>query len=109
MNDKRERIADQRVILDEKEYKDKHFDGCELVITGKGPIRMLNCSFGSNHLGFDGPAARAIDSLTGMYAGADVQADSSKPSSIRSKAATAALRSGRSSLELAYFRARRRR
>ena len=26
MNDKRERIADQRVILDEKEYKDKHFD-----------------------------------------------------------------------------------
>ena len=68
MNDGRERIADQRVILDDKEYKDKHFEGCELVITGKGPLRLLNCSFGSNHLGFDGPAARAIDALTGMYA-----------------------------------------
>lgn len=68
MSDKQERIQYQRVILDDKEYKDKHFDECELVITGKGPIRLINCSFGSNHLGFDGPAARAIDALTGMYA-----------------------------------------
>ena len=68
MKDERERIQDQRVILDEKEYKDKHFDGCELVITGRGQIRLLNCTFGSNHLGFDGPAAQAIDALTGMYA-----------------------------------------
>jgi hypothetical protein len=67
MNDKRERIQYQRVILDEKEHKDKHFDECELVITGKGPIRLINCSFGSNHLGFDGSAARVIDALTGMY------------------------------------------
>lgn len=66
--DKRENIQYQRVNLDDKEYKDTHFEGCELVITGKGPIRLINCSFGSNHLGFDGPAARAIDSLTGMYA-----------------------------------------
>lgn len=68
MSDNRERIQYQRVVLDDKEYKDKHFDECELVITGKGPIRLINCSFGSNHLGFDGPAARVIDSLTGMYA-----------------------------------------
>ena len=65
---KRETVQHQRVILDEKEYKDTHFEDCELVITGRGPIRLLNCSFGSNHLGFDGPAARAIDALTGMYA-----------------------------------------
>jgi hypothetical protein len=68
MNNNRERVQYQRVVLDKKEYKDKHFDECELVITGKGPIRLINCSFGSNHLGFDGPAARAIDALTGMYA-----------------------------------------
>jgi hypothetical protein len=68
MNNKREAIRSQRVILDEKEYKDKHFEDCELVITGRGPLRLVNCSFGANHLGFDGPAARAIDSLTGMYA-----------------------------------------
>lgn len=68
MSDKRERIQNQRVVLDEKEYKDKHFEGCELVITGRGQIRLINCTFGSNHLGFDGPAAQAIDALTGMYA-----------------------------------------
>ncbi len=68
MKDKRETIQYQRIVLDEKEYKDKHFEECELVITGRGPIRLVNCSFGSNHLGFDGPAARVIDSLTGMYA-----------------------------------------
>jgi hypothetical protein len=68
MAQKREDIRDQRVILDAQEYKDKHFDGCELVITGKDQIRLINCTFGSNHLGFDGPAARAIDALTGMYA-----------------------------------------
>jgi hypothetical protein len=68
MSDQRERIQYQRVILDEKEYRDKHFDQCELIITGRGQIRLINCTFGSNHLGFDGPAAQAIDALTGMYA-----------------------------------------
>lgn len=68
MKNDRETVQYQRVILDEKEYKDTHFNECELVITGRGPLRLFNCSFGSNHLGFDGPAARAIDSLTGMYA-----------------------------------------
>jgi hypothetical protein len=68
MKTERERIQYQRVVLDEREYQDKHFDQCELVITGKGPIRLINCTFGDNHLGFDGPAARAIDALTGMYA-----------------------------------------
>jgi len=68
MKEKRETIQYQRVVLDEKEYKDTHFDECELVLTGRGPIRLVNCTFGSNHLGFDGPAARVIDSLTGMYA-----------------------------------------
>ena len=68
MATKRETVRDQRVILDEKEYTDMHFEGCELVITGRGPLRLINCSFGQNHLGFDGPAARAMDALTGMYA-----------------------------------------
>jgi hypothetical protein len=68
MKHQRETLQSQRIILDEKEYKDKHFEDCELIITGRGPLRLVNCSFGSNHLGFDGPAARAIDALTGMYA-----------------------------------------
>ena len=68
MSNARERIQYQRVVLDEREYKDKHFEECELVIMGKGQIRLINCTFGQNHLGFDGPAARAIDALTGMYA-----------------------------------------
>jgi len=68
MAKERERIQYQRVVLDEKEYKDKHFEGCELIITGRGQIRLLDCTFGSNHLGFDGPAAQTIDALTGMYA-----------------------------------------
>ena len=68
MKKKRETVRDQRVVLDAKEYKDIHFDGCELVITGRDQIRLIDCTFGQNHLGFDGPAARAIDALTGMYA-----------------------------------------
>ncbi|MBV9438751.1 MAG: hypothetical protein JOZ24_02030 [Candidatus Eremiobacteraeota bacterium] len=68
MKNNRETVQYQRIILDEKEYKDTHFNECELVITGRGPLRLLNCSFGSNHLGFDGPAARAIDTITAMYA-----------------------------------------
>jgi hypothetical protein len=44
MKDKRETLQNQRVILDEKEYKDKHVEECELVITGRGPIRLVNCN-----------------------------------------------------------------
>ena len=68
MKDERETLRSQRIVIDEKEYRDKHFEECELIITGRGPIRLINCTFGSNHLGFDGPASRTIDALTGMYA-----------------------------------------
>lgn len=67
MSEERKTVKNERVILDTKEYKDMHFDGCELIITGAGPVRLINCSFGENELALDGAAARTIDTLTGMY------------------------------------------
>lgn len=68
MSEERKTVKNERVVLDAAEYKDTHFDACELIITGRGPVRLINCSFGENEVGLDGPAARTIDTLTGMYA-----------------------------------------
>ena len=67
MSEERKTVKNERVVLDAAEYKDLHFDGCELIITGAGPVRLINCSFGENELGLDGAAARTIDTMTGMY------------------------------------------
>jgi hypothetical protein len=67
VSQERKTVKNERVVLDAAEYKDTHFDGCELVITGAKPVRLINCTFGENELGFDGAAARTIDTLRGMY------------------------------------------
>ncbi|MBV8600420.1 MAG: hypothetical protein JO359_02525 [Candidatus Eremiobacteraeota bacterium] len=68
MSQERKTVGSKRIALDGAEYKDVHFEGCELLVTGAGPTRLINCTFGENELGFDGAAARTIDTLTGMYA-----------------------------------------
>jgi hypothetical protein len=67
MSEERKTVKNQRIVLDAAEYKDTHFDGCELVISGKGPVRLINCTFGENEIGLDGAAARTIDTIMGMY------------------------------------------
>jgi hypothetical protein len=59
----------ERVEMDLHEFNACRFENCELVITGRGPIRLTDCFVDTEcHFSFSGYAGRTLESLTGLYA-----------------------------------------
>ena len=59
-------FKDQRVSIDEAEYKDCRFTNCVLVYSG-GTLILRNCTFIDCHLFLDGPAGQTIGFLATFY------------------------------------------
>lgn len=58
-----------QLVLEGEEFIRCKFDKCVLTYSG-GPLPMLNgCSFNESNFVLDGPAAKTINFLIGMYHG----------------------------------------
>lgn len=61
------RFEHQEVVLDFHEFKGCTFTGCNLVYFGHGPVTLDTCTFDSCQWNFSGPAANALQFMTGLY------------------------------------------
>lgn len=67
-------FRNQRVSIDGNTYVRCQFHNCELVYAGGDNVGLQYCDFDNVRWTFDGPAARTIVFMTGLYNGGDAGA-----------------------------------